>query len=259
MFKPKQSSGFSIVELLIIVVVIAILAAITIVGYNGIQVRARESVALSDLKSTSTLMQVAYIETGTFPTTLPDSIKTSGNTTLTLKWSGTYTTYGTLTAVQNGVLMAQTCQKLIDEGLGKGTNQGGQVQNYITGCGNWNHGSMQVTAWNSRTWSTPISSGQLLDYANAFTTSDTWNAAQIAVVKNFYTQLVARQTSQGGVFPVTSFWDSWATTGNGGIMFEPLPATPQTKTSYCVEAVLNNIANKLWHIGEDGTVREGPC
>ena len=40
--KVKQS-GFTIVELLIVVVVIAILAAITIVAYNGIQNRAKTS------------------------------------------------------------------------------------------------------------------------------------------------------------------------------------------------------------------------
>ena len=36
-------SGFTIVELLIVIVVIAILAAITIVAFNGIQERARAS------------------------------------------------------------------------------------------------------------------------------------------------------------------------------------------------------------------------
>jgi prepilin-type N-terminal cleavage/methylation domain-containing protein len=40
--KQKQS-GFTIVELLIVIVVIAILAAITIVAYNGIQNRARDT------------------------------------------------------------------------------------------------------------------------------------------------------------------------------------------------------------------------
>lgn len=43
----QQPSGFTIVELLIVVVVIAILAAITIVAYNGIQRRANESAAVS--------------------------------------------------------------------------------------------------------------------------------------------------------------------------------------------------------------------
>lgn len=43
---PKQK-GFTIVELLIVVVVIAILAAITIVAYNGIQNRAKDSSAMT--------------------------------------------------------------------------------------------------------------------------------------------------------------------------------------------------------------------
>jgi len=45
MFKTK--SGFTIVELLIVIVVIGILAAITIVAYNGIQVRARNNAKMS--------------------------------------------------------------------------------------------------------------------------------------------------------------------------------------------------------------------
>ena len=41
----KSQRGFTIVELLIVIVVIAILAAITIVAYNGIQNRAKDSSA----------------------------------------------------------------------------------------------------------------------------------------------------------------------------------------------------------------------
>lgn len=46
-FKARSRSGFTIVELLIVVVVIAILAAITIVAYNGINDRAKASAASS--------------------------------------------------------------------------------------------------------------------------------------------------------------------------------------------------------------------
>ena len=47
----KKQTGFTIVELLIVIVVIGILAAITIVAYNGIQNRANDTAVQSDLRS----------------------------------------------------------------------------------------------------------------------------------------------------------------------------------------------------------------
>ena len=50
-YRTRSSPAFTIVELLIVIVVIAILAAITIVAYNGIQDRARASAASAALSS----------------------------------------------------------------------------------------------------------------------------------------------------------------------------------------------------------------
>lgn len=47
--KQQSANGFTIVELLIVIVVIAILAAISIVAYSGIQARARDTKRASDI------------------------------------------------------------------------------------------------------------------------------------------------------------------------------------------------------------------
>jgi len=65
----KTSSGFTIVELLIVIVVIGILAAITIVAYNGIQVRARDTTRVADLKGVQKALELFYADQGRFPTT----------------------------------------------------------------------------------------------------------------------------------------------------------------------------------------------
>jgi len=53
-----DQKGFTIVELLIVVVVIAILAAITIVAYNGIQTRARDSSRDAAVKHLRTALEM---------------------------------------------------------------------------------------------------------------------------------------------------------------------------------------------------------
>lgn len=58
-----KQSGFTIVELLIVIVVIGILAAITIVAYNGIQERTRVSKANSDLVMLNKAIHTARINT----------------------------------------------------------------------------------------------------------------------------------------------------------------------------------------------------
>lgn len=82
--KIRYSNGFTIVELLIVVVVIAILAAITIVSYNGIQSRAQTSSIANDLKQNTKTIMSASVEPSSY---LPASVKTSGLDVLKLDMS----------------------------------------------------------------------------------------------------------------------------------------------------------------------------
>jgi len=68
--KRHLQSGFTIVELLIVVVVIAILAAITIVSYNGISQRSKESLIKSELHGAGSKIALYKAEHNRFPNAL---------------------------------------------------------------------------------------------------------------------------------------------------------------------------------------------
>ena len=63
----KPQAGFTIVELLIVIVVIAILAAISIVAYNGIQSRARDTQRVSEMHRLKLALETYYVDNGFYP------------------------------------------------------------------------------------------------------------------------------------------------------------------------------------------------
>jgi len=64
----KTTSGFTIVELLIVIVVIAILAAISIVAYNGIQERSRAAAIVARAEAYIKGIKLWAADTGSYPT-----------------------------------------------------------------------------------------------------------------------------------------------------------------------------------------------
>lgn len=90
--KQKQQAGFTIVELLIVIVVIGILAAITIVAYNGIQDRARVSALSSRLTQISQKVSVWQVDNpGLVPTSFSDIGITNDDASLQLTNDSTTT------------------------------------------------------------------------------------------------------------------------------------------------------------------------
>lgn len=81
-----KRKGFTIVELLIVIVVIGILAAITIVAYNGIQARARDSIRNQDIKNIAKALELYYIDKGYYPN---GNTYTPGSTAINSAWSTT--------------------------------------------------------------------------------------------------------------------------------------------------------------------------
>ncbi len=89
MIMQKNKSGFTLVELLIVIVVIAILAAISIVAYNGIQTRTRETVLKTDLSNAAKQMELANADTGSYPSALPNNVTPSQDIVLSLSQTST--------------------------------------------------------------------------------------------------------------------------------------------------------------------------
>lgn len=90
-FTTKSNNrGFTLVELLIVIVIIAILAAISIVAYNGIQQRARNSRAAEAASQLSTKVEA---------------------------WNGEKSAYPSATAVTSGLVDAAVPEAAVDDSL----------------------------------------------------------------------------------------------------------------------------------------------
>ena len=104
-----KRNGFTIVELLIVVVVIAILASITIVSYNGVKNRAQDSRRMQDVQSIVAALEAHKILLGNYPNPVsndPSGWEVSKNTPESflsaLKSSGTIGSLTPVDPINNG-------------------------------------------------------------------------------------------------------------------------------------------------------------
>jgi type II secretory pathway pseudopilin PulG len=132
------------VELLIVIVVIAILAAITIVAYNGIQTRAAETALKSDLKNAATQLELDNTTAGKYPDSegAADNgkgLKSSPGTTFQYTYTATGNNYClTGTSNRSGVraFMVSSDNKTIREGVCPGDEEPGDDDGADVGTGN---------------------------------------------------------------------------------------------------------------------------
>lgn len=142
----KQKSGFTIVELLIVIVIIAILAAITIVAFNGVQQRARESSVKSALSQAKRKLEIYKVDNSGYPLTGNlASAQVNDSPDASYQYTSNGTTY-CMTASNGTTSFQATESTTATSGGCAGHGQGGApaVTNLVlnpsfeTGTGGWN-------------------------------------------------------------------------------------------------------------------------
>ena len=95
----RYTSGFTIVEIIVVIVIIGILAALGTVAYNGLQKRAAGNAVLSDIENASAIVeQYAAKNNGQFP----DNTYLQANLTKSSGVNISITTKETLPALPGG-------------------------------------------------------------------------------------------------------------------------------------------------------------
>lgn len=263
----RHKKGFTLVELLIVVAVLAILAAIGMVAYQNSQKRAALATVFKDLKSASEQLGLSYVRSPSSFSSL-DSIsgdmQSSRDVMLRLVTGYTGPYYENLTPVQNGVLFYEICEELIADPTYSEIHSadGAQTQNVTTRCtDDIGDNVLQITGWYTKKWNTPVTREAIQAFMNGIPYDDWWIDKQ-EVVRGFYSELIQRFEARGGSFPITSFWEPDANQW-WGVPREDLPSPSPPVASrngnFCVEAYHATYPDDVYRITHDDVIKEGPC
>ena len=86
----KRDRGFTLVELLIVIVILGVLATVTVFAVQGISSRGQDTACAADIKTAEVAVEAYYAENGSYPASLgalegvflkttPDAAKISYN------------------------------------------------------------------------------------------------------------------------------------------------------------------------------------
>lgn len=260
--QANQRSGFTLVELLIVIVVLGILVTLGVVSYNTVQRNAANSMVINSLKNAGETVEVELIRNRKLPIGMPDNFAASPDVSVTYIPEEGSVHYSDLSPVQNGVLFYNICRELITmpEYSTIHSADGNNSQTVMMNCQVYNWNNIQIHGWDSRTWAVPVSSSAIQSYIDSVP-YDSWWIDKQDVIRAFHTELMSSFVQRGGSWPVTSFWDPWANQWSG-VPKEDLPQPdPESDLSqYCIVAQHARYEGMSYFLTADSQrIRPGSC
>ena len=79
----KNKSGFTLIEVLVVIFIIGLLASVVLVGLGTFRARGRDARRIADLRSMQNILELYYAKNGVYPDTTPwagleSALKSSG-------------------------------------------------------------------------------------------------------------------------------------------------------------------------------------
>lgn len=250
------------VEILIVIVVIGILAAITIVTYGGVQRRAASVSAQDAAKDAAEMVDVEKAMGRSLPASLPASFSVPDNIEV-IYTTDVFVRYGNLTPVQNGVLFYTVCQELTADTAYRTIHakSGGGTQSVLYDCSqNINDTNLMINGWSPTTWHVPVTEANIQAYIDSVPYDSWWTDKQ-AVVRSFFTELMKTYKKRGGTWPITSFWEPDANP-YWGTPKEELPevTSDMNVESYCIQVTHKKYPSMSYYMTPSvKSPQEGTC
>lgn len=229
-------SGFTLIEVLIVITIISILSVIGIVAYNGSQQRASEVLVMDTVANAHDILQLYSINNRVYPSNIADTNYAPPLTVALALYTNAPQSpvYSGLTADQNAQLFINACNGYMPIVSGGTT--------YTTSCvysGKNLHIKGQVS-------SNIIINGPTVNQSDfVLNCGSTCTTAQNSIVSTFL--------AQGGTFPIT-------VPKAGSALPAPTMVNAGDATTYCVEGRSPTFSSIVYHATPDvPTPQSGPC
>jgi prepilin-type N-terminal cleavage/methylation domain-containing protein len=239
-----QRRGFTVVELIIVIVVLGVLAAIMIIGYGGIQRRSHDSIARYTVADAYKVLQNYYIDNKNYPSNIANTEYTPPQIVSVALWTNAPQTpvYSNLSANQNAQLFINSCASMIAglSGFTGCTYSGNNLHASGTQSSNVVVQGPTINAPGNNTGGTPFDLG-----CSTGPNPAECSSAQSSIVSTFL--------AQGGTFPVTVI-------KSPSTLPAPTDVTTGAATTYCIQAQSSQYIDIVYHaIPSSPGPEPGPC